>query len=124
MNEINEEKTPMLVFPKVKEYTMHYNHGMVVDAVVVPLADEDGVFCYRYDKGGILEHLIPSIAKLIYNDPATIIIFDDGTKSVVKCQEGDLYSKERGFVFALLKRIYGPEYNDIMREYVWDNTVE
>lgn len=35
------------------------------------------------------------IKKVIFNDPATIILWKDGTKTVVKCQEGDTYDKEK-----------------------------
>ena len=34
---------------------------------------------------------IPDIKKVIYNNPATIICWEDGTKTVVKCSEGDTY---------------------------------
>ena len=49
----------------------------------------------------------PKVKKVIYNDPATIIFWTDGTKTVVKCQEGDTYSKEKGFVMAYLKKMLG-----------------
>ena len=32
---------------------------------------------------------VPDIEKVIYNNPATIILWTDGTKTVVKCQEND-----------------------------------
>ena len=35
----------------------------------------------------------PGIKKVIFNDPATVVIWDDGTKTVVKCSEGDTYSE-------------------------------
>ena len=31
---------------------------------------------------------LPEIKNVIFNEPATIIIWKDGTKTVVKCQEG------------------------------------
>ena len=49
----------------------------------------------------------PKVKKVIYNDPATIIFWTDGTKTVVKCQEGDTYSEEKGFVMAYLKKMLG-----------------
>lgn len=50
---------------------------------------------------------LPEVKKVIYNDPATIIFWTDGTKTVVKCQEGDIYSKEIGFKTAYLKKMLG-----------------
>lgn len=49
----------------------------------------------------------PKIDKVIYNDPATIILWADGSKTVVKCQEGDTYNPETGFVMAYLKKMLG-----------------
>lgn len=57
------------------------------------------------------------IREVIFNDPATIIIWSDGTKTVVKCQQGDEYDPERGFLLCVAKRMFGNRgrYNDIMR---------
>lgn len=54
--------------------------------------------------------------KVIYNGPATIILWDDGTKTVVKCKEGDPYSPEAGFALAVLKRLLGDEFHGYLRE--------
>lgn len=49
----------------------------------------------------------PKVKRAIFNNPATIIYWTDGTKTVVKCQEGDTYDKEKGFVMAYLKKLLG-----------------
>lgn len=67
-------------------------------------------------------HFIPNIKNVIYNPPATIIFWEDGTKTVVKCQDDDTYDKERGFMMALIKKLYnGSKFNDILRKWVWEN---
>lgn len=48
-----------------------------------------------------------SIDKVIYHDPATIILWKDGTKTVVKCDEHDAYDPEKGLYIALLKKVGG-----------------
>ena len=45
--------------------------------------------------------------KVIFNPPATIIIWNDGSKSVVKAQNGEPYDREKGFVMAYLKKLLG-----------------
>ncbi|MGN0240312.1 MAG: hypothetical protein ACI4CS_01375 [Candidatus Weimeria sp.] len=45
--------------------------------------------------------------KTIFNDRSTIIYWNDGTKTVVTCREGDEYSKEKGYYLCFLKRIAG-----------------
>lgn len=54
--------------------------------------------------------------KVIYNGPATIILWNDGTKTVVKCKEGDSYSPEAGFALAVLKRLTGNGFRRCLRE--------
>ena len=58
------------------------------------------------DMGGIRFNL-PEIKNVIFNDPATIVIWADGTKTVVQCQEGDIYDPEKGLAMAISKKIMG-----------------
>lgn len=48
-----------------------------------------------------------SIKKVIFNDPATIVIWKDGTKTIVKCQDGDVFDPEKGLAMAISKRVLG-----------------
>lgn len=50
---------------------------------------------------------IPEIQKVIFNDPATIVIWADGEKTVVKCQNGEPYDPEKGLAMAISKRALG-----------------
>lgn len=45
--------------------------------------------------------------KAIFNDPATIVLWADGTKTVVKCQEGDAYDPEKGLALCYMKKYLG-----------------
>lgn len=45
--------------------------------------------------------------KVIYNNPATIVIWDDGSKTVIKCTNKDTYSKEAGLALCFMKRHMG-----------------
>ena len=45
--------------------------------------------------------------KVIQNDKATILIWEDGTKTVVKCSENDNFSKEHGFLAAYFEKHSG-----------------
>ena len=61
----------------------------------------------------------PQIAKVIFNEPATIVFWKDGTKTVVKAQDGEPFDKEKGLAMAFVKKIHGNKgnYNNIFREY-------
>lgn len=41
------------------------------------------------------------IKKVIFNDPATIVFWKNGTKTVVKCQEGAMFDPEKGLAMAI-----------------------
>ena len=45
------------------------------------------------------------IERVIFSDPATIIVWKDGKKTVVKCSENDIYVPETGFMMAYMKRL-------------------
>lgn len=61
---------------------------------------------------------IPEVKKVIFNDPATIVYWKDGTKTVVKCQDGDVFDSEKGFAMAFLKKCWGNKgnFNDKLRK--------
>ena len=50
---------------------------------------------------------LPKIVKVIYNEPATIILWDDQSKTVVTCGEGDIYDPEKGLAMAVAKKYFG-----------------
>lgn len=60
------------------------------------------------------------IDKVIFNNPATIIIWKDGTKTVVKCQEGEIFDEEKGLAIAIAKKALGNKgnFNEVFKEYV------
>lgn len=60
---------------------------------------------------GIGSSHIPEIKNVIFNDPATIVFWDDGTKTVVKCQDGDEFDPEKGLAMAIAKKAYGNKGN-------------
>lgn len=56
---------------------------------------------------GIGSLRIPEIKNVIFNNPATIVFWEDGTKTVVKCQDGDEFDPEKGLAMAIAKKAYG-----------------
>lgn len=60
------------------------------------------------------------IKKVIFHDPATVVLWADGTKTVVKCQPGDTYDREKGFLLAVCKKVYGNtgKYNSIIHRHL------
>lgn len=48
-----------------------------------------------------------AVKKVIFNDPATIVFWSDGSKTVVKCSENDIYDPEKGLAMAFAKKMFG-----------------
>ena len=49
---------------------------------------------------------LPSIKKVIFNDPATIVIWKDGSKTIVKAQD-EAFDPEKGLAIAISKKALG-----------------
>lgn len=62
-----------------------------------------------------MTHGCPGIKKVIFNDPATIVLWDDGTKTVVKCSLGDTYSEWSGLAFCICKKLMGDEFHKVFK---------
>lgn len=52
-----------------------------------------------------------SITKVIFNPPATIVLWNDGTKTVVKTQNGEVFDPEKGLAMAISKKALGNKGN-------------
>ena len=57
-----------------------------------------------------ISKLLPKIKNVIYNDPATIVFWEDGTKTVVKCKN-EKFDSEKGLAMAFSKKIFGNKGN-------------
>ncbi len=60
------------------------------------------------------------IKEVIFNDPATIVYWEDGTKTVVKCGKDDIYNKETGLALCFMKKALNNKgnYNNLFRKYI------
>lgn len=47
--------------------------------------------------------------KIIFNNPTTIVLWADGTRTVVKACKEDKFNKEVGLKTALLQRVFGKD---------------
>lgn len=107
-------------------YTKVRQVGELSDRIVViGRATEDNI---HYEK--LFKYLTPiphisadcldcKIKRVIFNNPATIVFWDDGTKTVVKCNNGDTYNKEVGLTACIVKKICGNtgRWNEILKKW-------
>lgn len=62
-------------------------------------------------KTGRINITVDSFIKdVIFNDPATIVFWVDGSKTVVKCQPGETFDPEKGLAMAISKKVLGNDY--------------
>ena len=63
------------------------------------------------------------IKKIMYKPPATIVFWNDDTKTVAVCEKGDVYNRELGFALCVLKKKYGnKKVHDMLDKYVHSAT--
>lgn len=58
--------------------------------------------CFHYDTWFSINP-----TKIIFNGPATIVFWDDGTKTVVKCTERETFDYEKGVALCYMKKLLG-----------------
>lgn len=69
------------------------------------------------------------IVNVIFNDPATIIFWNDGSKTVVKCKKDEVFDPEKGLAMAIAKKALGNQgnyYNEFKKwadKYVRDSEI-
>jgi hypothetical protein len=81
------------------------------------LLDWDAMCCSNF--GVKPNYSIPKIKNVIFNDPATIVYWVDGSKTVVKVQPGDTFNKEQGLARCICKKAFGNKgnYNEVFKKW-------
>jgi hypothetical protein len=74
----------------------------------------------KWDLDGYNTSKAFKIKNVVFNYPATIILWEDGTKTVVKCQEGDTFSKETGLALCIAKKALGNQgnFNEVFKKWI------
>ena len=85
------------------DYSRYYkaDHDVELDRIFYHILNS------RYGIRTATMNDIPEIKNVIFNDPATIVFWNDGTKTVVKCQDCDDFDPEKGLAMAITKKAYG-----------------
>lgn len=112
------EITPNITVPELKKY-LELQAYMAYQELV-----RSGKYCLYnfipYAQNPLMAKSVkPTIERVVFNDPATIVFWKDGTKTVVKCSKGDTFSKESGIAMCFMKKMYGNgnEYHKIFKEH-------
>ena len=62
----------------------------------------------------------PKIKRVIFNNPATIVFWKDGNKTVVKTQGDEVYDPEKGLAMAIAKKMFGNtrDYYEVFNKWI------
>lgn len=71
-------------------------------------------------------HCAPFVRRVIISPPATIILWQDDTKTVCKCSEGDEFDAEKGIAMCFLKKMFGnpSQVRKFIDKWMKENSVE
>ena len=64
---------------------------------------------------------MPDIKRVIYSNPVTVIVWEDGTKTRSRCDESDVYDELTGFMLCVFKKALNPKaMRKMFNDYVYD----
>lgn len=80
---------------------------------------EEELFTEMYGTTSVWKKIEFLIDRVIFNEPATIILWKDGAKTVVKAQDGEPFDKEKGFLMAIAKYLNRDKanYNNLIKKW-------
>lgn len=99
-----------------KHKERYFTIGKVYDVVNGKITNDNGYTYSNYDDViGFLSGWYKFkkvddgfvVSRVIFNDPATIILWADGTKTVAKAHGDDAFDPEKGFAVACAKKLLG-----------------
>lgn len=82
-----------------------HNYGILSYEEGVNVVTENGDV-WRVGNDTLVEIINP-IKRVIFNPPATIVLWVDGTKTVAKCSKDDTFDEQTGLLICLAKHAYG-----------------
>ena len=95
--------------PDLPPVTLMSNHELTRAIYKEVAIDYSRQSTERAKKNDIVKFGICSVCirKVIFNAPATVVLWSDGTKTVVKCGPNDIFDKEKGLAMAIAKKMAG-----------------
>lgn len=126
----NDEKTVLIgdmktgysyVTPKEAEEIRIKNDREIIENFQDMLTK---MFLYSEHNNIMLRIKSVEIVKVIFNNPATIVFWSDGKKTVVKCAGDEAFDEEKGLAMAISKRVLGNKGNYYNEFKKWLPTIE
>lgn len=77
---------------------------------VFNISGKTNVFTFTCERPNYPVPFDLEIKKIIFNPPATIVFWSDGTKTVVKCAKNERFDAEKGVAMAIAKKFLPKQY--------------
>ena len=75
--------------------------------IIQPNRDMDGgTWWTRRNPNSVVRDTL-NVKKVIFNGPKTVVIWEDGSKTIASCGEGDQFDPYTGFCAAVAKKVFG-----------------
>ena len=124
LNWLNENIEDEDEKPKNEKPKTETEPKKTVSKVIKDIRPSIGTSYNKKDEKNFKPLFIPKIKDVMFRDPATIVWFEDGSKTVAVAGHGDVYDKEIGLAVCMLKRVLGnKEYRAIMDKWCYDRKV-
>ena len=119
-NYIDEDNNLTITCPSTTQLYKTTTYKPKTHTVTVKYDPQSGGFTYSSD----YNRSSPKIKKVIFNPPATVIIWDTGEKTVVQTRGDEAFDPEKGFVMAYLKYLLGNDntFNKEIHKWVKEET--
>ena len=91
--------------------------GLKVEAITLTKEERDKLTNMYHGRANGKQSYFTKIKRVIFSDPATIVFWEDGTKTVVKAHNED-FDPEKGLAMAVCKRVYGDKYHRVFKDYI------
>lgn len=100
-------------------YNDMYRKHIMMNYIDTDEASVYAAYNNMYKKKTPKQKALDKIQKVIFNDPATIIIWADGSKTVVKA-ENEPYDPEKGLAMAIAKKFFDNKgyYFDVFKKWL------
>lgn len=110
---VNPYKESINISRDLMKHELNSIYGIRVDKEKFNKGDYMSMFICKPD-------IRKEIKRVIFNRPATIVFWTDGTKTVVKCGENDVYDPEKGLAMAISKKALGNKgnFNEVFKKWL------
>lgn len=110
------------------ELPLKYPDGKIINGVIGTVetfdvsADSGLTATVRINPSEDLVHVgyEPEIERVHFSGPCTVVIWKDGSKTIVRCRGNDQFDPEKGLAMAIAKKALGNKgrYYDIFKKYL------